>query len=106
MGRGGPNLGKRADAILRETAAEPTEPIGTKARTTGVVKWWNDQRGYGAIATTHTDPWDIWCGFAHIEATGPRSLTEGQLVEVEYFRVDQDSFKYVATRVRPLAGEV
>ena len=106
MGRGGPNLGKRADKILREETAPPAEPIGTTGRATGVVKWWDARRGYGAIATSKTEPWDIWCGFSHIEATtGYRVLTEGQLVEGDYFRVDQESFKYAATRVRPLTHD-
>lgn len=42
MGRGGPNLGKRADAQLREAAALPAEPIGTEGHATGVVKMIED----------------------------------------------------------------
>ena len=105
MGRGGPDRGKRTDALVREAAAPPQEPIGTEGLATGVVKWWDGHRGYGAIATTNTHPWDIWCGFGRIETAGSRSLTEGQPVEVHYIRSDQDSFKYIATRVRPLPSD-
>ena len=102
MGRGGPNVGKRPDKVVREAAPVPQEPIGTQDRTTGAVKWWDEMRGYGAIETAKTGPWDIWCHFSHIDASGYRTLAPGQRVEVEFMRVDQESFKYVAQRVRAI----
>ena len=96
------DIGKRPDKITRETTPSPTQPIGTVGSARGVVKWWQDAKGYGAISCAELDPWDIWCHFAHIEGTGFRSLTPGDIVEVEYVRVDQESFKFVAQRVRRL----
>ena len=99
------DIGKRPDTIRREATSDPDDPIGTLAIAQGVVKWWRDDKGYGAIGCNHLDPWDIWCHFSNIEDTGTgfRSLTPGEIVEVEYMRADQESFKYVARRVRRLA---
>jgi cold shock CspA family protein len=94
--------GKRPDKIRREAVPDPREPIGTLATAHGVVKWWRDDKGYGAIGCDHLDPWDIWCHFSNIEDTGGgfRTLSPGDSVEVDYIRLDQESFKYVARRVR------
>ena len=91
---------KRPDEIAREHAPVPTEPMGTARVAIGTVKWWRDAKGYGVIATDSTAPWDIWCHFSVVEGTGFRTLQTGQDVEVEYIRLDQESFKYVARRVR------
>jgi cold shock protein len=85
---------KRPDDIAREVAPMPTEPLGTEHVSRGTVKWWRDAKGYGAIATDATAPWDIWCHFSAVEADGLKTLHPGQEVEVEYFRFDQESFKY------------
>ena len=53
------------------------------------------------IESAQTSPFDIWCHFGVIEMDGFKKLSAGQRVNVEYVRVDQDSFKYVATRVSP-----
>ena len=100
MGSGGPDIGKRPDKVVRETASAPVDAIGTEGITTGTVKWWNDRKGYGAVASKVTEPWDIWCHFSSVLAPGYRSLQSGERVEVAYVRADQDSFKYVARRVR------
>ena len=94
------DIGKRPDKITRETAPSPTQPIGTVATARGVVKWWRDEKGYGAISCAQLDPWDIRCHLARIEGTGFHSLSPGDMVEVEYMRVDRESFKFVAQRVR------
>ena len=93
---------KRPDDLARESAGAPPEPIGTKAETLGTVKYWRDDKGYGAIASAATSPWDIWCHFAQIDASGFRRLAPGERVAVEYIRVDRESFRYVAVRVRQL----
>ncbi len=80
----------------------PEEPIGSRFATTGTVKWYEDDKGVGAIATDATAPWDVWCHFSAIEMAGFKRLDSGQKVEVDYARRDQDSFKYVAERVKPL----
>jgi len=91
------NREKRPDDLAREAAGEPPEPLRTEATSLGTVKWW---KGYGAIACTVTAPWDIWCHFSAIDTSGFKSLTEGETVTVEYCRANQDSFRYIARRVR------
>jgi len=91
---------KRPDDVAREAAGTPPDPIGTRAETIGIVKYWRDAKGYGAIGSEVTAPWDIWCHFSAIDASGFRSLTAGERVTVEYRRADQESFRYVAARVR------
>jgi cold shock CspA family protein len=94
------NREKRPDDLAREAAGEPPEPLRTEATSLGTVKWWKDDKGYGAIACTVTAPWDIWCHFSAIDTSGFKSLTEGETVTVEYCRANQDSFRYIARRVR------
>jgi CspA family cold shock protein len=96
------NMGKRPDKIARESAELPEEPIGTEDETIGTVKWWLEAKGYGAVATEKTAPWDIWCHFSQIQASGFRTLAPGESVHVQYVRLDQESFKYVARSVRRL----
>ena len=93
---------KRPDDIARDTAPIPNEPLGTQRVARGTVKWWRDAKGYGVIATPSTEPWDIWCHFSVVDGDGFRTLATGEEVEVEYIRLDQESFKYVARRVRRL----
>jgi len=96
---------RRADEIVRENSPSPPEAFGTPGSAMGIVKWWSNAKGYGAIAVDKLAPWDVWCHFSHIQAEGYRSLTAGELVEVEYYRVDQDSFKFVARLVRRVQPE-
>ncbi len=96
------DIGKRPDKIARETAPVPQEPLGYTDTTTGIIKWWNNRKGYGAIATEKTGCWDIWCHFSHVEGTGFRNPVPGERVEVDYVRFDQESFKFVARAVRRL----
>ena len=48
---------------------------------TGTVKWFNNEKGYGFIATE--DGNDVFVHFSAIEGTGYRTLEEGQKVEFE-----------------------
>jgi len=84
---------------LREDAPEPPDD-GALHVSHGRVKWWRETKGYGVISVPEIAPWDIWCSFSAIEAEGFRSLTEGESVEVEYYRFNRESFKYVARVVR------
>jgi cold shock CspA family protein len=86
--------------VLSQLIPEPSEPLGTRRTSIGIVKFWRDDKGYGVIEAVDTAPWDIWCHFAHIEGTGFRSLTVGEPVEVTYHRAKQESYRYVADRVR------
>lgn len=99
MGRGGPDIGKRSDKVAREHAPDPLAPIGTEDSGEGTVKWWDRARGYGAVSVGKIAPWDVWCGFSCIDADGYRELTPGESVQIDYYRADQDSFKYVASKV-------
>src|SRR5437667_1574247 len=93
----------RPDALVRDGAGGPPQRIGTVATTIGRVKYWREEKGYVAIASDATAPWDIWCHFMHIaDMPGIRSLEPGQRVDVEYIRMDQESFRFIAIRVRLL----
>jgi cold shock CspA family protein len=90
---------KRPDDTARENAREPPEPLLSRRTSLGVVKWCRDDKGYGAIATADTAPWDIWFHFTTVESPRITALIPGEHVEVEYIRTNQESFKYVAQRV-------
>ena len=92
-------MGKRPDKVVRETATPPSEPLGTEAHGSGIVKWWRPEKGYGAVETNETTPWDVWFHFSDVELPGRRELAAGDRVFVHYVRCDQDSFKYVAKSV-------
>jgi cold shock CspA family protein len=68
-----PGRESRPDDLAREAAGTPPEPLGNQTTTIGTVKWWRQDKGYGAIATDATAPWDVWC---HISAfDGPLVFT-------------------------------
>lgn len=48
----------------------------------GIVKWFNNEKGYGFIRNTKTDE-DIFVHFTGIVAEGFKSLKEGQKVTFE-----------------------
>jgi CspA family cold shock protein len=64
-------------------------------RETGVVKWFNDGKGYGFITRDAGD--DVFVHYSEIEGSGFRSLQEGQRVE---FEVEQGQKGLQAVRVR------
>jgi len=68
------------------------------------VKWCKEAKGYGAIKCIDVAPWDIWFHFTMLEPAAPDSGIEpmepGTRVEVDFRRIDQESFKYVAHAVR------
>ena len=53
--------------------------------TTGTVKWFNDEKGFGFIAQENGGP-DVFAHFRQIKGDGFKSLAEGQRVE---FKVSQ-----------------
>ena len=53
--------------------------------TTGIVKWFNDEKGFGFISQENGGP-DVFAHFRQIKGEGFRSLAEGQRVE---FKVTQ-----------------
>ncbi|MBI6636163.1 cold-shock protein [Pseudomonas paralactis] len=64
--------------------------------TTGTVKWFNDDKGFGFI-TRDDDGTDIFAYFKDIQSDGFKSLTEGREVE---FEVVQDSKGLKAVAIR------
>lgn len=51
------------------------------ALATGTVKFFNNEKGFGFISREDGD--DVFVHFSNIQATGYRSLTEGQRVEFD-----------------------
>ena len=47
----------------------------------GVVKWFNDSKGYGFIQQANGE--DVFVHFSEIQGDGHRTLTEGAAVEFE-----------------------
>ncbi|MDR1774508.1 MAG: cold-shock protein [Clostridioides sp.] len=48
---------------------------------TGVVKWFNNEKGFGFISVEGED--DVFVHFSAIQGEGYKSLEEGQSVEFE-----------------------
>ena len=57
-------------------------------RTTGVVKWFNDGKGYGFI-TPDAEAKDCFVHYSAIQSTGFRSLKEGERVEFDLVNGDK-----------------
>jgi CspA family cold shock protein len=64
----------RTDSRLREKSVV----------TTGTVKFFNSEKGYGFISREQGD--DVFVHYSGIEGNGYRSLEEGQRVEFEVVR--------------------
>ncbi|MBU1862707.1 MAG: cold-shock protein [Candidatus Omnitrophica bacterium] len=48
---------------------------------TGTVKWFDEKKGFGFIATENGQ--DVFVHFSEIKGDGFKTLTEGQAVELE-----------------------
>jgi cold shock protein len=72
-------------------------PRGGSIVTTGTVKWFNEQKGYGFI--TQDSGADVFVHYSGLEGSGFRSLTEGERVQ---FEVTQGTKGLQATAVRKL----
>ena len=66
--------------------------------TTGTVKWFNDEKGFGFIAQDNGGP-DVFAHFRQIIGEGFRSLSEGDRVE---FKVTQGQKGPQAEEIRKL----
>ena len=64
-------------------------------RETGIVKWFNGQKGYGFI--TRDSGGDVFVHYSAIEGSGFRSLDEGERVE---FSVEEGRKGPAAANVR------
>jgi len=65
---------------------------------TGVVKWFNDGKGFGFI-TPDSGGKDLFAHFSEIQGTGFKSLAENQRVE---FEVKQGQKGLQASNIRAL----
>lgn len=66
--------------------------------TTGTVKWFNDEKGFGFITQDNGGP-DVFAHFRQITGDGFKSLAEGQRVE---FKVTQGQKGPQAEDIRPM----
>ncbi|MFC8599753.1 MULTISPECIES: cold-shock protein [unclassified Isoptericola] len=66
--------------------------------TTGTVKWFNEEKGFGFIAPSDGTA-DVFAHYSAISASGFRTLNEGQQVE---FEVTQGPKGLQASDIRPL----
>jgi len=64
---------------------------------TGTVKWFNDAKGYGFISRQNGE--DVFVHFSAIQASGFRSLQEGQQVQ---FDVVKGPKGWQAENVKPV----
>jgi CspA family cold shock protein len=96
--------------ILQNSRASPEAwaPGGSSRRSahdegsmmaTGIVKWFNDAKGFGFI-TQDGGGEDVFCHHTAIQAEGFRSLAEGQKVE---FEVTKGPKGLAAANVRKVA---
>ncbi len=69
----------------------------TMSTTTGTVKWFNEEKGFGFIAQENGP--DVFAHFRQIVGDGFKTLTEGQRVE---FTVTQGQKGPQAEDIRPL----
>ncbi len=53
----------------------------------GIVKWFNDRKGYGFISQEGGN--DVFVHFSSIEATGYKTLSEGDTVDFEIEESDR-----------------
>jgi CspA family cold shock protein len=58
-----------------------TEQIVSNLMTTGTVKWFNGEKGFGFIAREGAD--DVFVHFSAIKGDGYRTLEEGQRVQFD-----------------------
>jgi CspA family cold shock protein len=68
------------------------------ATETGIVKWFNDGKGYGFI-TPDSGGKDLFAHFSEIQGSGFKSLRENDRVE---FEVKQGPKGMQASNIRPL----
>jgi CspA family cold shock protein len=52
---------------------------------TGVVKWFNDKKGFGFIKRENEDT-DVFVHYTVIKEEGYKSLIQGQLVEYNFIK--------------------
>jgi CspA family cold shock protein len=79
--RQGTPSGRRVRVIFSQQPDGAGEELVAMARITGTVKWFNDAKGFGFIS--HEGGPDVFVHFSAIQASGFKSLAEGDRVEFE-----------------------
>jgi CspA family cold shock protein len=82
-------------AILLSTIQE--KEIRNQMAEQGTVKWFNDAKGYGFLSRENGE--DVFVHFSAIQASGFRSLQEGQRVQ---FDVTKGPKGWQAENVQPV----
>jgi CspA family cold shock protein len=65
---------------------------------TGIVKWFNDAKGYGFITPSEGGE-DLFAHFSEIQGDGFKTLAENQKVE---FEITQGKKGMQASKIRPV----
>lgn len=86
------------ETALTDTPTSPT-PTALGPNTTGTVRSWNDEEGWGVLDSDAT-PGGAWAFYSEIVGTGFRDLVPGQTVEFQYERASQDGYDYRANNIR------
>lgn len=63
-----------------------------------VVRQWSDEEGCGVLDSTET-PGGCWTHFSHVEGDGFRTLSAGQVVDLDWESPGQDGYGFRAVRV-------
>lgn len=69
----------------------------------GVVRFWSGDDGWGVIDAPAT-PGGCWAGFADLASDSFWEPREGERVELEWERVEQDGYHFRATRIWPFGA--
>lgn len=91
---------RRAAALQRLLPPRPPQDRIPSQRSTGTVRWFNPEKGFGFITPDEPGP-DLFAHYSEIEADGFRELTDGQRVEYDS---SQGPKGPQADRIRPLVG--
>lgn len=77
-----PAVSKRNEAGQGCRPNPPEEEEAFHVMQTGIVKWFNNSKGYGFITPSDGSP-DVFVHYSSIETDGYKTLAEGQNVEFE-----------------------
>lgn len=86
------------ETALTGTPAPPP-PTSLMPNTSGTVRFWNDEEGWGVLDSDAT-PGGAWAFYSEITGTGFRNLSPGQSVEFQYEHPGQEGYAYRANNIR------